>query len=87
MIERREEARRHRELISAALERLDQREYEIVVARRFQEEPSTLSVLGQRYALSRERIRQIEEGALSKMARFLAIAGRQMNAGQTSKSA
>lgn len=70
-----------------ALERLDQRECEIVVARRLQEEPSTLNVLGQRYALSRERIRQIEEGALSKMARFLAIASRQMHADQTSRAA
>ena len=87
MIERREEARRHRELIGAALERLDQREYEIVVARRFQAEPTTLNVLGQRYALSRERIRQIEEGALAKMARFLAVTGRQMQAGQTSGAA
>ena len=83
-IERREEARRRRELLEAALERLDEREYEIVVARRLQEEPSTLSVLGQRYDLSRERIRQIEEAAISKMARFLSNASRQERAGQMS---
>jgi RNA polymerase sigma-32 factor len=58
---------RRRELLSAALKTLNPREREIVVERRLRDEPATLDELSRRYALSRERVRQIEMKAISKM--------------------
>lgn len=58
-------------LLASALSVLDERERAIVEARfgidRDQEE--TLGELGERFGISRERIRQIEAGALKKLAR------------------
>ena len=62
-----EEARRRRDLLSAALKKLNPREREIVVERRLRDEPATLEELSHRYAVSRERIRQIEVRAVEKL--------------------
>jgi len=50
-----------------ALLTLNQREQEIIQERRLSENPTTLKVLGNRYGVSSERIRQIEEKALKKL--------------------
>jgi RNA polymerase sigma-32 factor len=62
-----EEGRRRRTLLGAALKKLNPREREIVVERRLKDEPATLEELSHRYAVSRERIRQIEVRAVEKL--------------------
>lgn len=66
-----EESRRRRNLLGAALKKLNSREREILVERRLKDEPATLGELSLRYAVSRERIRQIEAGAVEKMRRSM----------------
>ena len=51
----------------AAFSTLNEREQEIIRARQLAEEPLTLEDLSQKYGVSRERIRQIEERALQKL--------------------
>jgi RNA polymerase sigma-32 factor len=62
-----EERGRRRDLLESALTKLNPREREIVVKRRLIDEPVTLGELSQRYAVSRERIRQIEFRAVEKL--------------------
>ncbi len=56
-----------RELLNTALSDLTARERDIVFERRLREEPITLEKLAQRYGISRERVRQIEVSAVSKL--------------------
>lgn len=60
-----------KDLLNRALSRLNDREREVVRARRLTEEPVTLDVLGERMGVSRERVRQIENRAIEKMTRFI----------------
>jgi RNA polymerase sigma-32 factor len=62
-----EELRRRRALLGAALNKLNPRERDIVVERRLKDDPATLEELSHRYAVSRERIRQIEVRAFEKL--------------------
>lgn len=62
-----EELNERRELLGAALGELNEREREIIAARRLQDEPSTLEELSQKYGISRERVRQIEVRAFEKL--------------------
>jgi RNA polymerase sigma-32 factor len=56
-----------REKFNAALQKLSQREQEILFERRLKDDPTTLEVLGARYGISSERIRQIEEKAIKRL--------------------
>ena len=56
-----------REKLYAALSDLRERERNILIARRLQEEPATLEELGEKYGISRERVRQIEQRAYEKL--------------------
>jgi len=67
-----EERRHHRAFLDAALKQLSSRERAIVVARKLKETPVTLEELSSRFAVSPERIRQIEMHAVEKMARSVA---------------
>jgi len=67
----REETGQRRDLLDRALKELKPREREIIFARRIQDEPSTLEELSHRYAVSRERIRQIEVRAFGKLQRAM----------------
>lgn len=69
-----EESRRRRDLLGAALKKLNPREREIVVERRLRDEPATLEELSHRYAVSRERIRQIEVRAVEKLQKAVVAA-------------
>ncbi len=53
--------------IEDALAQLTPRERQIVVSRFFDDEPSTLAELGEVFGVSKERVRQIEAKALSKL--------------------
>lgn len=59
--------RRGYELLRKHLEQLPQRDREILQARRLSEPVATLESLSQKYGVSRERIRQIEERAYKKL--------------------
>ncbi len=59
------DARRH--LLMTALATLNQREADILQARRLQDEPETLEQLSEKFGVSRERIRQIEARAFEKL--------------------
>jgi RNA polymerase sigma-32 factor len=56
-----------KELLNDAMTILNDREKEILKARRLAENPKTLEELGQKYKISRERIRQIETKAFEKL--------------------
>ncbi|MBI1239954.1 MAG: RNA polymerase factor sigma-32 [Alphaproteobacteria bacterium] len=53
--------------IARALRRLSPRERAIIRARRLADETTTLETLGERLGISKERVRQIESTALSKL--------------------
>ena len=55
------------ELLKKHLEKMSQRDREILTARRLQQPAATLEVLSQKYGISRERVRQIEERAYAKL--------------------
>jgi RNA polymerase sigma-32 factor len=58
---------RRRGALRAAIARLPERERQIVAARHLSDEPATLSDLGQAMGISKERVRQLEERALSRL--------------------
>ena len=60
----------HRE-VRRALEKLNGRERVIIERRIMAEEPATLQELGDLFKISRERVRQIEGGALRKLRKEL----------------
>lgn len=66
-IEQLEFRRRGYALLKKHLAALPQRDREILYARRLTEPASTLESLSQKYGISRERVRQIEERAYSKL--------------------
>ncbi|HOY47361.1 MAG TPA: RNA polymerase factor sigma-32 [Alphaproteobacteria bacterium] len=59
--------RRGYEMLRKHLADLPERDREILRARRLQDPVATLEVLAQKYKISRERVRQIEERAFSKL--------------------
>ncbi|MBD3765438.1 MAG: RNA polymerase sigma factor RpoH [Rhodobacterales bacterium] len=65
--EERDELDARRELLAAAMSVLNDREREILAARRLTDDPVTLEELATRYQVSRERIRQIEVRAFEKL--------------------
>jgi len=62
-----EEARVRHEMLTEALESLNDREKHILAERRLTDNPQTLEELSQQYDVSRERIRQIEVRAFEKL--------------------
>jgi RNA polymerase sigma-32 factor len=62
-----QESNRRRAFLRAAIERLTDRERSIIRERRLKERPTTLQTLSERYAITRERVRQIEIKALDKL--------------------
>ena len=59
-----------RENLEAFKQTLNQREIEILNERIFTEEPLTLQEIGERYDISRERVRQIESNIIKKIKTF-----------------
>ena len=66
-VEERDELDKRKALYDQAVKKLDPREIEILTARRLDEEPKTLEDLSQKYSISRERVRQIENKAIKKL--------------------
>ena len=66
-MEQMEFRRRGYELLQKNLEKLPERDREILRARRLSDPVATLESLSQKYGISRERVRQIEERAYNKL--------------------
>jgi RNA polymerase sigma-32 factor len=62
-----EEARVRHEMLTEAMDSLNEREQHILQERRLTDNPQTLEELSQQYDVSRERIRQIEVRAFEKL--------------------
>jgi len=65
----REEITQRKSLLPFALEKLTTRERHIVAERHLRESPTTLEDLSRHYGISRERVRQIEARAMTKLRR------------------
>ena len=68
-----------KELLNSAMKILNEREKEIITARRLSEEPETLENLSKKFKISRERIRQIETKAFEKLQKTMINASKSKN--------
>ncbi len=68
-----------KELLNDAMKILNEREKEIIRARRLSENPETLEELSKKYKISRERIRQIETKAFEKLQKSMINASKSKN--------
>jgi RNA polymerase sigma-32 factor len=68
-----------KELLYEAMEILNDREKEILQARRLSDEPKTLEELSQKYKISRERIRQIETKAFERLQKSMINSSKSKN--------
>ncbi len=76
MVAEAQEAGQRHALLGEAMDSLNDREKHILTQRRLIDEPQTLEELSQEYAVSRERVRQIEVRAFEKLQKaLLRIAG------------
>ena len=68
-----------KELLESAMKILNEREKEIITARRLSEEPETLEDLSKKYKISRERVRQIENKAFEKLQKHMLLSAKSKN--------
>ncbi|MEK9918900.1 MAG: RNA polymerase sigma factor RpoH [Pelagibacteraceae bacterium] len=68
-----------KELLYEAMQILNEREKEILQARRLSENPATLEELSKKYKISRERIRQIETKAFEKLQKSMINSSKSKN--------
>ena len=74
-----EEMKQRKDLLSDSIKILNDREKEILYARRLNEEPITLENLSKKYKISRERIRQIENKAFEKLQKHMLNSAKSKN--------
>ena len=74
-----EEVEQRRDLLSDSIKILNEREKEILYARRLKDAPTTLEELSKRYKISRERIRQIENKAFEKLQKHMLNSAKSRN--------
>ena len=74
-----EEMGQRKDLLLDSIKILNEREKEILYARRLTDEPLTLEVLSKKYKISRERIRQIENKAFEKLQKHMLNSARSKN--------
>ncbi|MCW2244261.1 RNA polymerase factor sigma-32 [Azospirillum canadense] len=72
-----EERQRRQQFLKLGLGVLDDRERQILVARRLREEPLTLEELSQHFHVSRERVRQLEVRAFEKVQKAVVASARE----------
>ena len=68
-----------KELLYSSIDILNDREKEILEARRLSEDPKTLEELSKKYKISRERVRQIETKAFEKLQKSMINASKSKN--------
>ena len=74
-----EEMAQRKDLLTDSIKILNDREKEILYARRLNDEPITLENLSKKYKISRERIRQIENKAFEKVQKHMLNSARSKN--------
>ena len=74
-----EEMKQRKDLLSDSIKILNDREKEILYARRLNDEPITLEDLSKKYKISRERIRQIENKAFEKLQKHMLNSAKSKN--------
>ena len=74
-----EELDQRKDLLQDSIKILNDREKEILYARRLNENPSTLEDLSRKYKISRERIRQIENKAFEKLQKHMLNSAKSKN--------
>ena len=79
IISQKQEYDEKKELLKDAMQILNDREKEIIVARRLSENPQTLEELSKKHKISRERIRQIETKAFEKLQKSMINASNSKN--------
>ena len=79
LVSQQQEYNDKKELLKNAMSVLNEREKEIIEARRLIENPATLEELSKKYKISRERIRQIETKAFEKLQKSMINASKTKN--------
>ena len=74
-----EEMKQRKSLLNDSIKILNEREKEILYARRLNDEPITLEDLSKKFKISRERIRQIENKAFEKLQKHMLNSARSKN--------
>ncbi len=74
-----EEMEKRKDLLQNSIKILNNREKEILFARRLTDEPLTLENLSKKYKISRERIRQIENKAFEKLQKHMLNSAKSKN--------
>ena len=74
-----EEMEQRKDLLKESIKILNEREKEILCARRLNDKPTTLENLSKKYKISRERIRQIENKAFEKVQKNMLNAANSRN--------
>ena len=74
-----QEFNKRKNLFEESIHILNNREKEILYARRLNDEPTTLDKLSKKYKISRERIRQIENKAFDKLQKCMLNAAKSKN--------
>ena len=74
-----EELDQRKDLLKDSIKILNDREKEILYARRLNDEPTTLEDLSKKYKISRERVRQIENKAFEKLQKHMLNSAKSKN--------
>ena len=78
-ISQNQELKQRKSLFEESINVLNDREKEILYARRLYDQPITLDELSKKYKISRERIRQIENKAFEKLQKCMLNAAKSKN--------
>ncbi len=79
LLSQQQEYEDRKELLNSAMSILNEREAEIIKARRLSENPKTLEDLSAKFKISRERVRQIETKAFEKLQKSMINANKSKN--------
>ena len=74
-----EEIKQRKNLLTDSIKILNDREKEIIYARRLNDKPTTLEDLSKKYKISRERVRQIENKAFEKLQKYMLNSAKSKN--------
>ena len=75
----REEMKQRKNLLTDSIKILNDREKEIIYARKLNDKPTTLDDLSKKYKISRERVRQIENKAFEKLQKHMLNSAKSKN--------
>ena len=79
LLSQKQEMEKRKKLMDSSISILNEREKEILKARRLSEDKVTLDDLSKKYKISRERIRQIESSAFEKLQKAMLNSSKSKN--------